>query len=59
MESEKIQAVVIVGTMSEICAKLAKEAQGFEKANVSFAEWLELRRHEKRIEKGLAHLSVK
>jgi hypothetical protein len=37
--------------MSEICAKLAKEAQGCEK--MSFAEWVELRSHEKRLEKWL------
>lgn len=56
MEKE-LQAVVIAGTMSEICAKLAKEAQGCEGMN--FAEWLELRRHEKWVEKGLSHLSEK
>lgn len=55
-EKRKAQAIVLTGTMSEICAKLAKEAQGGDGMN--FKSWLELRGHEKRVEIGLAHLSV-
>ena len=49
MEEKNIQTIVLTGTMSEICAKLAYEARGCN--GMYFGNWLELRRHEKRVER--------
>ena len=51
------KSIILTGTIEEICAKLACEAQGCEK--MSFAEWVELRKHENNTEQVVAHLSVK
>lgn len=51
----ELNSIVLTGTMSEICEKLAEEAQGCK--GMPFVAWLQLRKHEKQADVKFAHLS--